>query len=141
MTESRATVAARLALGLMFAVFGLNGFLNFLPMPAPEGAAGAFMGALAATGYMFPLIKGIEVVAGVLLLSGRLPALALLLLAPIVVNIVAFHAFLAPAGLATGLLAVALGVFLARQYWPAFRGVFQSPERHAAAPEVASAQA
>lgn len=141
MTESRATIAARLALGLTFAVFGLNGFLHFLPMPAHEGEAGAFMGALAASGYMFPLIKGIEVVAAVLLLSGRLPALALLLLAPIVVNIVAFHAFLAPAGLALGLVALALGVFLARQYWPAFRGVFQSPVRHAPAAVVASARA
>jgi len=139
MTESRATIAARLALGLMFAVFGLNGFLHFLPMPPVGGAAGAFMGALAATGYMFPLIKGTEVVAGFLLLSGRLPALALLLLAPIVVNIIAFHAILAPGGLLMGLLALGLGAFLARQYWPAFRGVFQSPERHAPAPEAAAA--
>ena len=92
-------------------------------------------------GYMFPLIQGIELVAALLLLSGRLPALALLLLAPIVVNIVAFHAFLAPAGLALAVVVVGLGVFLARQYWPAFRGVFQSPERHAPAARVASAQA
>jgi hypothetical protein len=141
MTESRATIAARLALGLIFAVFGLNGFLHFLPMPPLEGAAGAFIGALAATGYMFPLIKGTELVAAALLLSGRLPALALLLLAPIVVNIVAYHAFLAPGGLVLGLLALALGVFLARQYWPAFRGVFQSPERESPAPEAASARA
>lgn len=141
MTESKATSAARLALGLMFAVFGLNGFLNFLPMPPPEGAAGAFMGALAATGYMFPLIKGTEVVAAALLLSGRLPALALLLLAPIVVNIIAYHAFLAPAGLVTGLLALALGLFLARQYWPAFRGVFQAPERESPVPQAASVRA
>jgi len=139
MTESKATIAARLALGLMFAVFGLNGFLHFLPMPAPDGAAGALMGAFAATGYMFPLIKGTELVAALLLLSGRMPALGLLLLAPIVVNIIAFHAFLAPAGLALGLVALGLGVFLARQYWPAFRAVFQTPERHAAEPRVAAA--
>lgn len=139
MTESRATIAARLALGLLFGVFGLNGFLNFLPMPPPEGDAGAFMGALAATGYMFPLIKGTEVVAAALLLTGRAPALALLLLAPIVVNIIAFHAFLAPAGLVTGLLALGLGLFLARQYWAAFRGVFQTPERQAPVRQAASA--
>jgi hypothetical protein len=138
MTESKMTIAARWALGLMFGVFGLNGFLHFLPMPAPEGDAGAFMGALAATGYMFPLIKGTEVVAALLLLSGRWPALALLLLAPIVVNIVAFHAVLAPAGLAMGLVAAALGIFLARQYWPAFRGVFQSSERRDPAPKTAA---
>ena len=139
MTESKATVAARLALGLMFAVFGVNGFLHFLPAPPPVGAAGAFAGALAATGYMFPLIKGTEVVAALFLLSGRMPALGLLLLAPIVVNIIAFHAFLAPAGLALGLVALGLGVFLARQYWPAFKGVFQTPERQLVAPRTAAA--
>ena len=139
MTESKVTVAARWALGLVFGVFGLNGFLHFLPMPAPEGAAGAFMGALAATGYMFPLIKGTEVVAAVLLLSGRWPALALLLLAPIVVNIVAFHVVFAPAGLPVALLTLALGSFLARQYWPAFRGVFQSSERRQPARKAVAA--
>lgn len=138
MTESKVTIAARWALGLLFGVFGLNGFLHFLPMPAPEGEAGAFMGALAATGYMFPLIKGTEVVAAGLLLSGRWPALALLLLAPIVVNIVAFHLVFAPAGLPVALVAVALGSFLARQYWPAFRGVFQTPERRDLAPKTAA---
>lgn len=89
---------------------------------------------------MFPLVKGIELLVALLLLSGRLPALALLLLAPIVVNIVAFHAFLAPTGSALGLLTLALRVFLARQYWPAFCGVFQSPVRHAPAPRVAPAR-
>lgn len=64
---------------------------------------------------MFPLVKGIELLVALLLLSGRLPALALLLLAPIVVNIVAFHAFLAPTGSALGFLTLALRVFLARQ--------------------------
>ena len=139
MTESKVTIAARWALGLLFGVFGVNGFLHFLPMPAPEGAAGAFMGAVAASGYMFPLIKGTEVVAALLLLSGRWPALALLLLAPIVVNIVAFHAVLAPAGLPMGLVALGLGSFLARQYWPAFRGVFQTAERRSPAPKTVSA--
>jgi uncharacterized membrane protein YphA (DoxX/SURF4 family) len=133
MTESKWTVGARVLLGLIFTVFGLNGFLHFLPMQAMDGPAGAFAGALAATGYMFPLIKVTEIVAGVLLLVGRLPAFALLLLAPIVVNIVAFHAFLAPAGLGLGLVVTALGIFLARQYWTAFSPVFQSPERQRAA--------
>ena len=140
MTESRSAVVARIALGLIFTVFGLNGFLGFLPMPPPEGEAGAFMGALAQTGYMFPLIKGTEVIAGALLLLGRAPALALLLLAPIVVNIVLFHAALAPAGLPLGLLALALGIYLAWQYWPRFSPILKSPERqsHARAGEASA---
>ena len=130
MTESKATMAARLGLGLIFTVFGLNGFFGFLPMPSLGGDAGAFMGALAATGYMFPLIKGTEVVAGLLLLSGRLPAFALLLLAPVVVNIVLFHLVLAPAGLALPLLVVGLEAYLGYRYFSAFRVVFQtSPVR------------
>lgn len=140
MTESKGAIAARIALGLIFTVFGLNGFLGFLPMPPPEGAAGAFMGALAATGYMFPLIKSIELLAGLLLLSGRVPVLGLLLLAPIVVNIVLFHLVLAPAGLPLGLLALALGVYLAWQYRPAFSGVLKSPERRGAAMKAAEAR-
>ena len=63
---SKLPTAARLFLGLIFTVFGLNGFLGFLPMPQPSAEGGAFLGALATTGYMFPLIKGTEVVAGLL---------------------------------------------------------------------------
>jgi hypothetical protein len=111
--QFKAKTAARLALGAIFTVFGLNGFLHFIPMPAPTGLAAVFMGGLGATGYMFPLIKGAEVLTGALLLSNRFVPLALTILAPIVVNIVAFHLFLAPAGLALPLVTAALGVYLA----------------------------
>src|SRR5437868_5904386 len=79
-------VAARTLLGLVFFVFGLNGFLHFIPQNGtpPEGAA-AFAGALFKTGYMFPLLKGVEVLAGLSLLGNRFVPLALALLAPIVV--------------------------------------------------------
>jgi uncharacterized membrane protein YphA (DoxX/SURF4 family) len=100
--------AARIALGVIFFVFGLNGFLQFLPQPpAPEKAL-AFLGALAATGYMFPLIKIVEVVGGALLLSNRFVPLALALVAPNVVNIVLFHAVLAPGGLPVALFVLLL---------------------------------
>ncbi len=104
---------ARLLLGAIFVTFGLNGFLHFLPQPPMSGPPAAFAGALAATGYMFPLIKGTEVLTGVLLLSGRFVPLALTLLAPVVVNILAFHLFLAPAGLALPFVVLALGLYLA----------------------------
>jgi hypothetical protein len=63
---------ARVLLGLVFFVFGLNGFFHFMPRSRRWGPADAFLGALFATGYMFPLIKGVEVVAGALLLAGPL---------------------------------------------------------------------
>src|SRR5689334_1283698 len=91
---------ARLLLGLIFFVFGLNGFLNFIPTPAdmPEKLK-AFSGGLMAAGYFFPLLKGTEVICGLLLLTGRFVPLALVVLAPIVLNIFLTHLFLAPSGL------------------------------------------
>jgi uncharacterized membrane protein YphA (DoxX/SURF4 family) len=124
--KAKAVLASRILLGLVFFVFGLNGFLHFLPQQPMPGPAGNFVGALFASGYMFPLLKGTEVICGALLLSGRFVPLALTILAPVVVNIVAFHAFLAPAGLAIPILIVALEVFLARSYRSAFRGVLRA---------------
>jgi hypothetical protein len=121
MTKHLPTVA-RLLLGGLFFVFGLNGFLHFAPAPPPSAAGGAFLGALAATGYMFPLIKGTEVLVGALLLSNRFVPLALTLLAPITVNIVAFHALLSP-GLAIPLFALTLHLYLAYAHRDAYRSV------------------
>lgn len=119
--------AARLFLGLLFAVSGLNGFFGFFPMPPTTEAGGAFLGALAATGYMFPLIKGTEVVAGLLLLSGRFVPLALTLLAPVTVNILLFHLVLAPpVGMPVAM--VVAQVFLAYRYRAAFAGVLRAGE-------------
>ncbi|WP_437682057.1 hypothetical protein [Sorangium sp. So ce131] len=102
---------ARVLLGLMLFVFGLNGFLGFIPPPAVPERAAAFLEALTATGYMVPLIKGVEVAAGALLLANRFVPLALVLVAPNVVNIVLFHLVLAPGG-ATPFGAVVLGIEL-----------------------------
>ena len=113
---------ARVLLGLAFFVFGLNGFLHFIPQQgAMPAGAGAFAGALAATGYMFPLIKGTEVVAGALLLTNRFVPLALTLLAPILVNIVLFHGILAPSGVALPLVLLAAELFLVWSFRDAYR--------------------
>jgi hypothetical protein len=120
--SQRIPALARYGLGLLFFVFGLNGFLHFLPLPPVGEQGGAFLGALAATGYMFPLIKGTEVVASLLLLSNRFVALALVLLAPIVVNIVAFHTLLAPFNPIVALVLLA-ELYLAWSYRAAYRGV------------------
>jgi uncharacterized membrane protein YphA (DoxX/SURF4 family) len=115
-----APTASRVLLGLIFFVFGLNGFLQFIPQPPMPEKAGAFMGGLAAAGYMFPLIKGVEVIGGALLLSNRFVPLALALIAPNVVNIVLFHAVLAPGGLPIALMVLALQLFTAWSYRDAF---------------------
>ncbi|HZU83802.1 MAG TPA: DoxX family protein, partial [Polyangiaceae bacterium] len=97
--KSKATTAARVLLGLVFFVFGLNKFLHFIPMSPMPGPAGDFFIALAGTGYFLPLLAATETIAGAALLARRFVPLALTVLAPIVVNIVAFHVFLAPSGL------------------------------------------
>ncbi len=123
--RSKFPTAARILFGLIFFVFGLNGFLQFMPMPPHPEAADAFLGALAATGYMFPLIKGTEVVAGLLLLGGRFVPLALVLLAPIIVNIAFFHTMLAPNPVMVVAL-LAIEIYLAWVYRDAFRGVLDA---------------
>jgi uncharacterized membrane protein YphA (DoxX/SURF4 family) len=132
--------AARIVLGLLFFVFGLNGFLGFIPQPEHAGSAGAFLGALAATGYMFPLIKGTELIAGLLLLSNRFVPLALVLLAPVLVNIALFHAVLEPAGMAIVVLSLALELYLAYAYRDAWRGVLAIKARPAKVERARSAE-
>ncbi len=113
-------LAARVLLGLVFFVFGLNGFFHFIPQPPPPPAAGAFAGALFASGYFFPLLKTVETLSGLLLLAGRFVPLALTALAPIVVNIFFFHAFLHPGGLPLAVVLLVLEAFLAWSYRSAF---------------------
>lgn len=92
-------LGARLLLGFAFLVFGLNGFLGFMPTPPVTTEAGALLGALAATGYFFPMIKIIEVTVGVLLLTNLFAPLAIVVLTPVLVGITTIHLFLNPAGL------------------------------------------
>jgi hypothetical protein len=125
-TQFKAKTAVRLALGAIFTVFGLNGFLHFLPAPPPSGLAAVFVGGLGASGYFFPLLKGTEVAVGLLLLSNRYVPLALTVLAPIVVNIVAFHAFLAPGAMALPVVITALGVYLAYTERAAFAPILKA---------------
>lgn len=111
---------ARVLLGLPFVLFGLNYFIPFMPPPPPPPeAAMPFIGGLMASGYIMPIVKSIEIVSGLALISNRFVPLALTLLAPIIVNIVAFHFILAPSyGLPTVILALEL--YLAYSYRAAF---------------------
>jgi uncharacterized membrane protein YphA (DoxX/SURF4 family) len=117
---------ARVGLGLVFLVFGLNFFFGFLPAPPPPPEAAAqFLGGLMAAGYLMPLVKIIEIGAALMLLTNRFVPLALILLAPIVVNIVGFHAVLAPA-LGLPLVILAMGLFLAFTHRSAYAELFRA---------------
>ncbi len=114
---------ARWVLGLPLLVFGLNGFLNFIPQPEtplPERAM-AFSVALVESGYMMQLIGATHLIVGVLLITNRFVPLALALFAPFVVNSVAFHLFLENTGLVPALVFAALEIYLAWAYRAAFR--------------------
>jgi uncharacterized membrane protein YphA (DoxX/SURF4 family) len=119
--KAKLVIGARILLGLIFFVFGLNFFLHFIPQPPPSGPSGAFAVALFATGYLFVLLKVLETISGALLIAGRFVPLALAVLAPIIVNIIFFHAFLAPAGIALPIVVLALELFLAWSYRSVYR--------------------
>src|SRR5258708_5404844 len=116
---------ARYLAGVIFLVFGLNGFLHFIPLPPPAGVAGQFMGALFVSHYL-PLVFGLQVIAAVLLLANRYVPLALTVLAPVIVNILCFHALMAPSGLPLALFVAVLWVLIFVDVRPAFAGLFQS---------------
>lgn len=105
-------IIARILLGLMFLVFGLNPFLHFLPMIPPPGMAGTFLGVLISSHYVY-FVAAVQVIAGVLLLVNQFVPLALALLAPVIANILVFHLTMQPAGLPPGILATILWIILA----------------------------
>ena len=118
-----ASLIARYLLGLIFVVFGANGFLHFIPMPPPPGVAGQFMGALFVS-HVLVVIFLLQLAGGVLLLAGRYVPLALVLLGPVIVNIVLFHAFMAPSGLPLATVVVVLWLLVAWSVRSAFEGIF-----------------
>jgi putative oxidoreductase len=119
------SVIAQYLAGVIFLVFGLNGFLNFIPLPPPGGIAGQFMGALYASHYLW-VIFAFQLVAAVLLLVNRFVPLAVAVLAPVIVNILFFHFLMAPSGLPLALFVALLWALIFVNVRPAFAGLFQS---------------
>ena len=120
-----ASVVARYLAGVIFLVMGLNGFLNFIPLPPPGGIAGQFIGVLYVSHYVW-VIFAFQVIAGALLLVNRYVPLAVAVLAPVIVNILSFHALMAPSGLPLALVVAVLWTMIFAGVRPAFAGLFQS---------------
>jgi uncharacterized membrane protein YphA (DoxX/SURF4 family) len=114
--KEKLQLGARLLLGLGFLIFGINGFLQFMPNPPVTPEAGALLGAFAATGYFFPMIKVLEMVVGVLLLANLLAPFAVVLVTPILIGITTIHLFLNPAGLPMMIILHLLHGFLVFSY-------------------------
>lgn len=122
---SKVSMASRYILGLIFFVFGLNGFLNFIPTPPMEPSpATSFFEAMMGLGYFFPFLKGTEVVCGLLLLSGFFVPLALIILSPIVIQIFLIHR-LQVGGPPMDILIVVLMLLTAYGYRETFKPLLQ----------------
>src|SRR5690242_5270814 len=115
------SLIAQYLAGVIFLVFGLNGFLHFIPLPPPEGLAGQFMGALFVSHYL-AVTFAFQVSAAVFRPVKRFGTLALAILAPVIVNILCFHALMAPSGLPLALFVAVLWALIFVRVRPAFAG-------------------
>lgn len=118
-----ASLIARLLLGLVFLVFGLNGFLHFIKAPMPTGIAGQFVGAIFASGY-WAVIFGVQVISGVLFLANRFVPLALVLIGPVIVNILAIHGLMGAPGLPLAIVVAVLWAIVAIRNKQHLAGIF-----------------
>ena len=122
------TIIARSLLGLIFTVFGANMFLHFIQMPPPpEGPARDFMTALFISHFLY-VVGALEVAGGLLLLTGRWAPLGLTLLGPVIVNILAFHVLMAPAGLPMAIVVSILALILVWSYRQNFVVLLRPPQ-------------
>ena len=120
------TIIVRVLLGLMFIVFGSNAFFHFLPMPPlPPTLAGDFTKVFLASGYVY-VIGALQVIGGLLLLIGRFVPLGLTILGAIIVNILVFHALMAPKDFGPGIVVAVLELFLVWSYRDSFAGLFRA---------------
>jgi putative oxidoreductase len=123
--KTKVDLGARIVLGLIMLIFGLNGFFNFLPMPPPPEHMMKFVMALMETGYFMQFVKACEVICGILLLANVFVPLSLLILAPIAINIFLLHVFMAPEGLPIALIVLALGGAIAWARFDKFSGLLK----------------
>nr|WP_294773711.1 DoxX protein [uncultured Flavobacterium sp.] len=122
--NSMFTKIVRIALGLALVIFGANKLFYFLPMEQPTGSAGDFMSSLNATGYIFPVLGVLEMVIGLLLLLKKWVAFALILLAPISINILLFHLFLGISGLPVAIVILLFNTILIYKHWQQYKPLF-----------------
>jgi putative oxidoreductase len=114
---------SRYFLGLVFAVFGFNYFVPFIPHPEITGDALVYMTGLTKAGYFWPLLRSLELIFGIALLSNRFVPLALTILGPITLHIFLFHAFLMPANLVLAIIMLIAHGLLIKANWNIFKNL------------------
>ncbi len=123
--NSTVTTIARYLLGIAMLVFGANKFLQFMPNPPLSEEAGAFMGALGGSGYIFPILGIVYIIAGILLVLNKAVPFALIMLVPVSINIVAFHLKFAPDGILFAAIVALLNILLIYANWNRFKSLFE----------------
>jgi len=123
--NSTFTTILRVILGLALLVFGLNKFIGFIPIfdMAPAGAN--FLESLESSGYVLSVVAVLEIIVGILLLVKKWVPFALILLAPISINILLFHIFLDVSGILVAIVIATINIILIYKYWRAYRPLFQ----------------
>ncbi len=123
--NAKLSMILRILLGLVLVIFGANKFFNFMPAMEMPKPAGNFMMAMMATGYMLKLVGATEVVVGLLLITKKWMPFALVVLAPISVNMVFFHLALAPAGIGPAAIVTIINILLIYDNWDKYKGLFE----------------
>lgn len=124
--NQKVIMISRILLGLIFVIFGSNGLMmvltgtGFIPMPPPKPEVMEIMGGFFKIGYLMPLVKSMQIVAGLLLLSNKFLNLAITLLGPIIVNILCVHIFIDTAGLPMAIFILVLFATLIKARWNDF---------------------
>jgi len=108
----KATTIVSILLGLILITFGLNKFLNFMPVMELSAPGLEFMGAFVKIGYGMAFVAIVEIITGILIATNKYRALALVILFPILLNALLFHMFLDPENSLPAVLAVAMNLFL-----------------------------
>jgi len=123
--NSTFTTILRMLLGVSLLIFGMNKFIAFIPIFDMAPAAANFMESLNSTGYVLSVVASLELLIGGLLLFKKWVPFALILLAPIVVNILLFHLFLDVSGMFVAVLMLAITGVLIYKYWKSYSSLFQ----------------
>ena len=123
--NSTFTTILRMLLGVSLLIFGMNKFIAFIPIFDMAPAAANFMESLNSTGYVLYVVASLELLIGGLLLFKKWVPFALILLAPIVVNILLFHPFLDVSGMFVAVLMLAITGVLIYKYWKSYSSLFQ----------------
>jgi uncharacterized membrane protein YphA (DoxX/SURF4 family) len=121
-----AVIIVRVLMGLLFLFASIVVLFKLVPQPEQTGNVKIFMDGVNASGYLLPLIKITELLCGIAFVAGRFVPLATVVIAPIIVNIFFFHAFVDTSGLPVAVFLVLANIFLASAYWDKFKPLLEA---------------